>query len=337
MSLLKSLICEWHIGRGLSKFRREKFEAALKHIERALSHCDDIKLHIYRAMLLARLGERELALQTLERCRELHQSDAPTLVLLARAYSELRMKEQALSICEVAIKVDPKNLVASSLLAFILLERGEVIRALELLKTHELADDAQIQSQLLACLENIFVERKPEVQRASYDIEDKLKRLTQAKPIPLLSKLLSWWLSWKGIRLASMQRLHDAITSLTLALSHNPEDMNLRFALCMLLLDAGMCDMAQMLLEGAQEAHPDYHLMRGAIHLYLGELDKARKEIELADESLAITHYLLGMRELQLGDTENAIKEFVKAFELDPAFVRARIYELLKRLTEVQS
>ncbi|MCS7253606.1 MAG: tetratricopeptide repeat protein [Armatimonadota bacterium] len=335
---LWKLLFEWHSGRGLSKLNSGEYERALRHIERALSFADDVRLQIYRAIALSRIGEVESALQVLNQSEAHPSKDVATLILLARAYDELGMYERTRNLCEAALKVNPRNLVAISLLALALLELGELDEALKLLSANEIADDAKIQSRMLAILERLAKERRAPELNAAADIKETVKELISrsGEPAPFLSTIASWWYAWRGMISASKQDLLKSITYFARAFHYNPNNFNLRFALVILLLDAGMSNIAQMLVEdvGVHDTHPDYHLLKGAIQLHLGELDDARVEFGSADQSLALTHYYLGLCELYSGSFEDAIKEFERAFELDPALVRERLRELVKRLNQ---
>jgi len=339
--ILRRLLFEWHVGCGLRNFNRSKYESALMHIERALSLVDDVRLQVYRAIALLRMGRVELAAQVLAQNEARCSGDVASLVLFARAYSELRLHERVRSLCEAALRVDSKNIVATSLLALALLEQGESDNALKLLEDGELADDAKIQSRILALLESLARERQVWEQNAHGDIEGALKELksTPNKPIPIVSAIVSWWHAWSGTRCASKESVRESIIHFARALKHAPSNFSLRFALGILLLDAGMPKLAQMVLEDAdaQGAQPDYHLLKGAIHLHFGEFDGALAEFELADQSFAVTHYYIGLCELCAGKPDTAVSEFEMAFELDPAFVRERIRELVKRLRMAMS
>lgn len=337
--ILRRALFEWHVGRGLKSFDSGEYERALAHIESALSLVGDARLQVYRAISLLRVGAVEPAMQALSqiavKSEVNHQRDVALLVLLARAYSELGIHGQVRNLCEAALKFDPRNIVAASLLALSLLEQGESDKALKALEGSELADDAYIQSRMLASLESLARERQAMELNMLTEIESMLSELQSApaKPLPIVSAIASWWYSWRGLRYTSTQRIGEAIRCFTKALKHAPDNFNLRFALSILLLDVGMPKLAQMLLEDAdaQQDQPDYHLLKGAIHLYLGEFENARSEFELADQSFALTHYYIGLCELYSGKPRDAVREFEIAFGLDPSIVRERIWELVKR------
>lgn len=337
--VLRRALFEWHVGRGLKNFDSSRYERALMHIESALSLVEDARLQVYRAISLLRAGAVEPAIQTLSQItvqsQVNHQRDVALLVLLARAYSELGMHEQVHTLCEAALKFDSRNLVAASLLALTLLEQGKPNEALKALEGSELADDVHIQSRMLVALESLAWERQAMELNMLSEIESMLRGLQSAptKPIPIVSAIASWWYAWRGLRYASKQRIGESICCFARALKHAPGNFNLRFALGILLLDVGMPKFAQMLLEGvsAQHDQPDYHLLKGAIHLHLGEFENARRELELADQSFAVTHYYIGLCELYSGKPRDAVREFERAFGLDPAVVRERIWELIKR------
>jgi tetratricopeptide (TPR) repeat protein len=334
MKFLRRLLAEWHLGRAMSKFRAGDFEGALSHIDLSLKLKDDIRLHAYKAMALARLNRSEDAVEALNECYRRLPADAPTLVLIARACMELGMLEHSKSLCEEALKLSPNNTVAKSLLILTMLERGEMKEALAVLRDAHLADDPLIMARILTALEDYLMSRPRGTPNHKNELEEALGK---SHPSPKgYRKLISWLIvpfsMWRVMRMLSHQKLIEAIKTLTNLLHLKPDDFNIRFMLGMLLLDAEMPELASSLLREEDEQNSDYHLLKGAILIHLGELEEAKHELELSDKTFSLTHYCVGLYELRCQRRDEAITAFSKAYELDPPLVRGRILEIARSM-----
>ncbi|MFA4015993.1 MAG: hypothetical protein RUDDFDWM_001094 [Candidatus Fervidibacterota bacterium] len=334
MKFLRELLAEWHLGRAMSKFKADDYERALSHIDCLLKLRDDIRLYAYKAMALARLNRSEDAIEALNECCKRFPTDASTLVLIARACVELGMLERAKSLCEEALKLSPNNMVAKSLLILTMLESGETKEALTMLRDVHLSDDPLIMARILVALEDYFMSQP----RRAPSYKDEIKEAL-SKPYPSFKsyhKFINWMIvafnMWRAMRMLSRQKLTEAIKTLIKLLHLKPDDFNIRFMLGMLLLDAKMPELASSLLRDKDEQNTDYHLLKSAIHIHLGELEEAKKELELSDKTLSLTHYCIGLYELRSQRRDKAVAAFSKAYELDPSLVRERILEVARSI-----
>jgi len=306
---------------------RGKYQRAAQILERVAQVLDEdpfVQVHLGWAHW--HLGHPVTARRHLLRATELDPNN-PAFWTLAGKLMALRGKwDEAEQLLRQATALAPQNMVAQSWLALVLLQRGRADEALDILKRVPVADDPYLQARLVLHLERLVMQRDEERGGVFPSVPRWLR-------FPLFGPLAGLVLRWRGERLLEDGEWEAAAMFLGSASQLRPKDVWAKLLWSVALLEGGFLTQAEQVLNEVPEFVPEKAWVYGALLVRRQQIKEAVALLMKSNPDHPFVRYYLALSLDWVGEAEYACAAYLEPlYREDPAALRQRIRELLKRL-----
>lgn len=321
------LKAKWEFHIGVIALHRGKYRRAAQLLERAEQVLqDDPFVQVQLGWAHWFLGHPVTARKHLLRATEIEPKN-PAFWTLAGKLAALRGKwDEAEQLLRQAASLAPNNMVAKSWLALVLLQSGLIEEALDILSQTPVADDPYLQARLVLLLERLVTRQGERLETISVSAPSWLK-------IPLFSSIVSYLLRWRGERLLEDGVWEKAAKFLGTASQLRPKDKWAKLLWAVALLEGGFLTQAENVLNEVPESVPEKAWVYGALLVRRQKVREAMEWLPKKDDQHPFVRYYLALALDWEGEAEFACAAHLEPlYREDPAYLRQRIWELLKWL-----
>lgn len=306
---------------------RGKYQRAAQILEQVAQVLDeDPFVQVHLGWSHWHLGHPVTARRHLLRATELAPQN-PAFWTMAGKLMALRGKwDEAEQLLRQAVLLSPQNIVAQSWLAFVLLQKGQVSEALDILKRTPVADDPYLQARLVLNLERLVMQQGEQGWAIFPSVPKWLK-------LPLIGSLVGVLLRWRGERLIEDGEWETAARLLGTASQLRPKDVWAKLLWAVALLEGGYEEQAEQVLNEVPEVVPEKAWVLGALLVRKQKIREAVAQLMKSDSHHPFVRYYLALSLDWIGEAEYACAAYLEPlYREDPASLRQRIRELMRRL-----
>ncbi len=315
----------FHIG--VFSLHRGKYQRAAQILEQVAQFLDeDPFVQVHLGWSHWHLGHPVTARRHLLRATELDPNN-PVFWTLAGKLMALRGKwDEAEQLLRQAVLLSSENIVAQSWLALVLLQKGQVEEALDILKKTPVADDPYLQSRLVLHLERLMMERNLGEGAIFPSVPNWLK-------LPILSSFIGLLFRWRGERLIEDGEWEKAARFLGTASQLRPKDVWAKLLWVVALLEEGFWNQAEQVLNEVPEVVPERVWVYGALLFRQRKVRDAVARLTKGDTTHPFVRYYLALSLDWIGEAEYACAAYLEPlYREDPSSLRQRIRELVRKL-----
>lgn len=321
------LKARWEFHIGVTALHRGKYRQAAQLLERAEQVLQDdpfVQVHLGWAHWF--LGHPVSARKHLLRATEIEPKN-PAFWTLAGKLAALRGKwDEAEQLLRHAVSLAPNNMVAKSWLALVLLQSGLIEEALDILSQTPVADDPYLQARLVLLLERLVTRQGERLETIPVSVPSWLK-------IPPLGSIAGYLFRWRGERLLEDGDWERAAKFLGAASQLRPKDKWAKLLWAVALLEGGFLTQAENVLSEVTESVPEKAWVYGALLVRRQKVREAKAWLPEGDDQHPFVRYYLALALDWEGEAEFACAVHLEPlYREDPAYLRQRIWELLKWL-----
>lgn len=325
------LKAKWMFHLGVFLLRKGNYRGAVELLQRASQVLkEDPFTQVHLGWAYWYLGHPALARKHLIRVAELFP-DNPVFTMMAGKLAALSGKwDEAERLLRKTVNLAPRNIVAQSWLALVLLRKGQTDEALDILSRIPVADDLYLQANLALQLELLAMQRG-ERSRIS------LPFLPKWFKMPLLNSVLGFLLRWRGERLLEDGEWEAAVKWIGMAAQLRPKDLDTKLLLAIALLEGGFWSQAEKVLREIPETVPERAWVYGALLVRQRRIGEALRWLDKTNTQHPFVRYYLALALASVGDESACITHLESLYREDPSSLRQRIHELLKWLRHKQT